>query len=178
MKKIYGLFVLITAMLICSSCNDEWEDEQYEHYVSFKAPIGAEDAGITPIYVRYKKDGIVNYKLPVLVSGSTMNDKELNVHVAVDPDTLKILNRERFQNREDYYYKEMENQFFSIPETVNIKPGENVGLMNIDFNLTDIDMVHKWVLPLTILRDPSSKYAIHPRKHYKKALLRVIPFND
>lgn len=178
MKKIYGLLCLLAVLIWCGSCNDEWKEEQYERFISFKAPIRAKDAGVTPIYVRYKEDKPANYKLPVIVSGSTTNDKNITVYVGVDSDTLKILNQERFQSRTDYYYKELESRFFTIPETVGIKAGEDVGLMNIDFNFSGIDMVYKWVLPLTVLSDPSGNYTPHPRKHYKKALLRVIPFND
>ncbi|MDR1881528.1 MAG: DUF4973 domain-containing protein [Prevotella sp.] len=176
MKKIYGLLSLLAVLVLCSSCNDEWKDEQYGHYVSFKAPIGS--GGVTPIYVRYKANEKMTYQLPLIVSGSTTNDKNMTVHVAVDPDTLAVLNYERFQDREDFYYQELESKYFTIPETVGIKAGENTSLMEIDFTLKDIDLVDKWVLPLTILDDPSYNYVANPRKHYKKALLRVLPFND
>ena len=177
MKKIYGLLSLLAVLVLCGSCNDEWKDEQFERYVSFKAPIDSK-IGVTHIYVRYNPDDKTSYKLPLIVSGSTTNDKDMTVHVAVDSDTLRVLNYERFQTREDYYYKELESKYFSIPETVNIKAGENTSLMNINFTLKDIDLVDKWVLPLTILDNPSYDYVANPRKHYKKALLRVIPFNN
>lgn len=177
MKKIYGLSSLLAVLIILlSSCNDEWKDEQFEHYVSFKAPIG--DGGVTSIYVRYKDTDKVVYQLPLIVSGSTSNNNDMTVHVATDPDTLRILNYERFQSRTDFYYKELTNQYFSMPESVGIKAGENTSLLNIDFKLTGIDLVDKWVLPLTILDDPSYNYIANPRKNYKKALLRIIPFND
>jgi len=178
MKKIYGFLFLLAVLTVYSSCNDEWKDEQYEKYISFKAPIRNTDAGVTPIYIRYKSDDKATYKLPVIVSGSTTNDKDMTIHVAVDPDTLKILNQERFQSRTDYYYRELEKKFYSFNETVDIKAGQDVALMNIDFNLKDIDMVYKWVLPLTIVDNPSYGYVANPRKNFKKALLRVIPFND
>lgn len=178
MKKIYALLSLFAVLIWCSSCNDEWKDEQYEHYVSFKAPIESGNGGVTPIYVRYKTNEKVSYQLPLIVSGSTTNDKNMTVHVAVDPDTLKVLNYEWFQNRTDYYYKELSTGYYSIPQTVNIKAGENTGLMNIDFTLKGIDLVDKWVLPLTVLDDPSYDYMSNPRKYYNKALLRIFPFND
>lgn len=79
---------MIVCLLIICSCNDEWKDEQYNQYISFKAPVDSK--GCTQINVRYKKDGKTSYKLPVIVSGSTMNEKDLNIHFAVDPDTLDI----------------------------------------------------------------------------------------
>lgn len=169
-----ALVLAITALQF--ACNDEWKEEQYERYVSFKAPV--DDNGVTRINVRYKRDGKTTHQLPVIVSGSTDNDRNMTVRVAVDPDTLKVLNVERFQSRLDLYYRQLESRFFGIPETVGVKSGENVSLMNIDFTLKDIDLADKWILPLTILADPSGGYAVHPRKHYRKALLRVMPFND
>lgn len=176
MNKIYGLLSLLAVLIFSSSCNDEWKDEQYEQYVSFKAPIGSE--GVTPIYVRYKSDVSTPYQLPLIVSGSVNNSADRTVHIAVDSDTLKQLNFERFQSRSDHYYKELDSEHFSFPETVEIKKGENTSLLEINFSMKDVDLVDKWVLPLTILDDPSYNYVSHPRKHYKKALLRVIPFND
>ena len=176
MKKKYSLLFLLAVLVLCSSCNDEWKDEQFEHYISFKAPL--DDNGVTQIHVRYKPDGEVTYQLPLIVSGSTTNNSDMTVHVAVDPDTLQTLNYEHFQSREDLYYMELGSQYFTMPETVDIKAGENTSLLNIDFTLGNIDLVDKWVLPLTIVDDPSYNYVANHRKHYRKALLRVMPFND
>lgn len=176
MNKIFKLLFSLSLLCVFSACNDEWTDEQFEKYVSFKAPITNE--GVSDIYVRYKADEKTTFKQPLIVSGSTTNDKNRTVYVAVDSDTLATLNYERFQSREDFYYRELSSQYFTFPENVEIKAGENTSLMDIDFTLQDIDMVDKWVLPLTILDDPSYNYVANPRKHYRKALLRVNPFND
>lgn len=176
MKKIYSLLFLLTVIIIYSSCNDEWKEEQYRRYVSFKAPLN--EQGVTRIYVRYKEDSATSYKLPLIVSGSTTNDKNMTVHVAVDPDTLATLNMERFQSRTELYYRELGDEYFSMPQTVEIKAGENTSLLNIDFTLNGINLVDKWLLPLTIVDNSSYNYVAHPRKHYRKALLRVMPFNN
>jgi hypothetical protein len=176
MKKSSIQLLFLVVLFVCNACNDEWKEEQFEHYVSFKAPLESE--GVANIYVRYKDAQKTTFLQPLEVSGSTTNNSDLSVRVAVDPDTLGILNYERFQTREDFYYKQLNNSYFSIPQTVNIKSGENTALMAIDFSLKGIDMAEKWVLPLTILEDPAAKYKINPRKYYKKALLRVNPFNS
>ncbi|MDH5826008.1 DUF4973 domain-containing protein [Sphingobacterium faecium] len=176
MKKTYIQLFLFLLLLVFSGCNDEWKDEQFENFVSFKAPLTNE--GVSNIYVRYKGDQKTTFMLPLIVSGSTLNDKNMTINVAVDADTLNILNYERFQNREDFYYRELNSQYFSISPTVGIKSGENTTLMPIDFTLKNIDMVDKWVLPLTILDDVSNGYKVNPRKHYRKALLRIFPFNN
>lgn len=176
MKKIYGLLSLLAMLILCTSCNDEWKDEQFERFVSFKATIGS--GGVSHIYVRYKGNESTAFQLPLIVSGSTTNDKNMTVHVALDTDTLDALNYERFQNRTDYYYKVLDSKFYSMPETVEIKAGENTSLMQIDFSMKGIDLTEKLVLPITILDNPSYDYVANPRKHYRKALLRVNPFND
>ena len=175
MKKIYKLMLLLAIPALFGSCNDEWKEEQYQRYISFKSPL--EGNGVSRIYVSYKQGGITNYKLPVIVSGSTTNDRDITVHVALDSDSLDILNTERFGSRTDLYYRRLEDRFFNIPASVNIKAGEDISLLNIDLSLQNIDLVDKWVLPLTIVDNPSYDYSAHPRKHYRKALLYVMPFN-
>ena len=176
MKKVYILLSMLAALVFCSSCNDEWKDEQYEHSISFKAPLS--NLGVSPIYIPYYTNQSVPYQLPLIVSGSTTNDKNITVHVAVDSDTLKAFNAINFQNRVDHYYHELSNEHFSMPSTVEIKAGQDVSLMQIDFSLKGIDLVNKWLLPLTIEEDESYGYTAHQRKHYRKALLHVIPFNE
>ena len=178
MKIIYNCWFALCMLLLITSCNDEWKDEQYRQYISFKAPINDKDNGVTPIYVRYNPDGKVRYQLPVIVSGSTTNEQDIDVHVALYEDTLEILNRERFSGRTDLWYTLLEKDEYEFPETVHIPAGTCVEQLNIDFDLRGINMTDKWVLPLTIVDDVSYNYQGHPRKNYAKALLRVIPFND
>ena len=174
--SLVGLVILTTA------CNDEWKDEQYEHYISFKAPLN--DNGVTAVYVPFSRHddngdliygrGISNYLLPVIVSGSTTNGDNISVSVG-HSDTLDVLNIERFLYRSDLYYVDM-SQYASYPSTVQFKSGEDVALLDIRFDFNNIDMADKWVLPITIL--PGSGYKAHPRKNYAKAMLRVYPYNN
>ena len=175
MRKLYVYLIILVATALCSSCNNEWEDEQYESYISFKAPVNA-DTGVTDVYVRYKEDGKVTYRLPVIVSGSNTNQKDMDIHVAVD--TLNTLNRERFSTREELWYEALEENKFEFPEVIHIPAGSNVALLDVDFKLNNLNMVNKWVLPLTIVDNASYNYQSHPRKNYAKALLKIIPFND
>ena len=43
---------------------------------SFKANVNAQ--GVTTAYVRFKPGGVVKYSVPVIMSGSTMNEKASN----------------------------------------------------------------------------------------------------
>ena len=175
MKKIHILLIALI-ILSCTSCNEEVTKEQYSQLVSFKANINSK--GITPIYVRYKPDGIVDYSLPIIVSGTKVNKENLDVYVGIDSDTLKVLNEERFNTRKELYYKELQDNFFEMPEFGNVNANNSTGLFPISFSLKGIDLVEKWVLPLTIEKDPHNKYEINTSKHFSKALMRILPFND
>jgi hypothetical protein len=74
------LFLLIVPFL--AACNDEWKEEQYEHYISFKAPLN--DNGVTAVYVPftrhddngqplYGRTGLSHYELPVIVSAVALD---------------------------------------------------------------------------------------------------------
>lgn len=176
MKIKYSLLYALALMGLCSSCNEEWKDEQYDNFISFKAPINSD--GVSRINVRYKANETTTYQVPLIVSGTTVNDKNYTVHVGLDADTLAILNKERYNTRTDLYYQVLTNNFYSFPETVDIKAGSDTGILPIEFNLKSIDLSEKWVLPLTIEEAPDGSYTPNWRKHYRKALLRVMPFND
>lgn len=179
MRNIIISFIVVA--LIFVSCNDKeyiWDEEQYEQYVSFKAPMNSE--GCTPVYIRYKPEGIVTYKLPIIISGSTMNEKTRHIHIAEDQDTLAVLNEQRFGlNRPEWWYEALEKgKYYDFDEEFVIQAGHSLDSMDIKFNLAGIDMTRKWVVPLTIVDDPSYDYKKHPRKNFAKAILRVMPFNN
>lgn len=178
MKQLYTYALGVMAALICFSCNNEWEDEQYQHYVSFKAPMNT-SLGTTEIHIRYKPEGKVQYVLPLILSGSTFDKNDLQVHVGLDADTLELINKDHFYQRTDLYYKELDPSFYELESTdVTIPGGECYGYLPINFTLEGLDLVEKWVLPLRIQDDPAGNYFPHPRKNYSQAILRVIPFND
>jgi hypothetical protein len=173
--SIYKI-LLLGALFVVSGCNNEWEEELYTRMVSLKAPINRDDVSV--IYLRYQPDNLqVTYKLPVIVSGSKNNDRDYSVHIDVDNDTLNLLNFGRYAARSDLYYKQLPEEFFELPsKTCRIPSGVDVAFFPIHFNFLGLDLVEKWVLPLTILPDPS--YTLNTYKGRQKALLWIMPFND
>jgi hypothetical protein len=172
MKKI--LFYTIIALLSITfyACEDEWKTEQYQKYVSFVR------SGYTETYLNTNTaDGIIHYKIPIEVSGSTTNERQVTVQVDLDPDTLVAHNRTMFYTRDDLFFRQIEEQHYSFPNgtTVTIPAGKDVGYLNIDFQINDLDLVEKYILPLKI--SSTSEYVPSPKKHYKKTLMRIIPFN-
>jgi hypothetical protein len=174
--KIFNKCILALVLMIpLAACNKDELDELYTQMVSFKAPTGNE--GVAEVYVRYKQNGGAVYNLPVIVSGSQNNDKDLHVKIAVDNDTLGILNQEKYQYRTDLYFKQLPSTFYELPSAECFIPkGTNTANYKLKFKFSGLDLVEKWVLPLTINDDPS--YISNKRKGWRKALLYVKPFND
>ena len=88
MKKKNISLLLVTLLVMLSSCSEFYSDEQYEHYVSFKAPTST----VSRIRLKYRKGQPSPYRLPLIVAGSTMNNKDIDVHVGIDNDTSITMN--------------------------------------------------------------------------------------
>ncbi|MDR0863370.1 MAG: DUF4973 domain-containing protein [Candidatus Symbiothrix sp.] len=172
MKKIQLFLYTALACFFFSSCNEEWKDELFEKAVSF------ENSGVTNVYLKYSsKGGVISYKIPVLVNGTTQNSEDIQVTVALDPDTLNLYNIDRFRSREDLYFKQLAPQHYEFQSmTGTIHKGEDVGFVDVNFKLDGLDLVEKYILPLQITQ--TSAYGINQRKHYKKTLMQIVPFND
>lgn len=172
MRKKYVYMLGIVTSLFLSSCNDEWTLEQYEKNVSFV------NSDMVDVYVKYNSvGGVINYKIPVILSGSTENDANLDVTIALDPDTMQNLNFDRFRFRDDLYFTQLGSQFYEFPSmTTTIPAGSNIGYVNMSFKLSGIDMINKYILPLNVVS--TSKFGPNPHKHYRKTLMRIIPFSD
>ena len=172
--SIYKILIL-GVFFVLAGCNNEWEEELYTRMISLKAPINRDDVSV--IYLRYQTDSLITYNLPVVVSGSQTNDRDYSVRIDVDHDTLNHLNFDKYSVRSDLYFRQLPEGFYELPSnTCRIPAGTDVALFPIHFNFSGLDLVEKWVLPLTILPDPS--YTMNTYKGRHKALLWIIPFND
>lgn len=52
-----------------------------------------------------RQNEATTYQVPLIVSGTTLNDKNYTVRIGLDPDTLVVLNKERYSTRIDLYYR-------------------------------------------------------------------------
>jgi len=172
MRKKYVFMLGFIASLFLCSCNEEWTTEQYENNVSFV------NNNMVNVYIKYSSTGgVINYNIPVILSGSTENKSTFDVSIALDPDTMPNLNFDRFRFRDDLYFTQLDSAFYEFPSmTTTIKAGSNIGYVNMNFKLSGIDMINKYILPLNVVS--STKYGPNPHKHYRKTLMRIIPFND
>ncbi|MGN7722977.1 DUF4973 domain-containing protein [Chitinophaga sp. 22620] len=171
MKHLYYLIGLCLFIAV-GACNKEWEDELFTKYVAFGKN------GVVQVYVKYKEQGgHIPVKIPLVLSGSTENNTDVQVTIALDRDTLTNLNFDRFRLREDLYFKELPADYYNIKSfTATIPKGESTGYLTLNLTLNGIDLVNKYILPLQIVS--TSVYSPSVLKHYKKSLISIIPFND
>lgn len=171
MKKLYVYIIVFLSVLSVCSCNDEWKDELFQKAVSFGK------TGVVDIHVKYQENGTVTYEIPLVISGSTENKKDVEVTIGLDKDTLEQLNFDRFRYREDLYFKELDPRYYEFKTLKTTIPGgSNTGIIKVDFKLADIDMVDKYILPLQVVS--TSVYKPSDWKYFKKTLMNIIPFND
>lgn len=177
MKKIIQCLALLPLVAGFTSCNEEWTEEQFTQMISIKS--SPNNYGVTNIPVRYEEGGEYTYNVPVLVSGSTKNASMRTVQFSVSTDTLDILNFDKFGNRENLYFNELPDRYYTFPSTLTIPENENIGLLPVTFKLSGIDESVKWVLPIQVDNDPTgTNYVVNTRKYYDKILIRPILFND
>ncbi|MFV0390911.1 MAG: DUF4973 domain-containing protein [Paludibacteraceae bacterium] len=172
MKRIVFYSILSFIGFLFFGCNDEWKEEQYEKYISFTR------SGYVNTYLNYNSEGgVVRYRIPVEVSGTTMNDRTIEVSIALDPDTLDAMNQSRYFTREDLFFRLLEPQNYSFQTMkTTIPAGEEIGYIDIDFKIDNLDLVEKYILPLKIVE--TSEFIPSPKKWYNRSLMRIIPFND
>ncbi len=171
MKQLYLLYVLLITVLI-SACNKEWTEELYKQEVSFVK------SGVVNVYAKYTSEGgVVRIKVPVVVSGNTINSDDLQVTIEIDKDTLQTLNFERFRLREDLYFRELSEANYSFKSmTTTIPAGSTQGYFDLELKLEGLDMINKYILPIKIVS--TSKNNVSTRRWFKKSLMQIIPFND
>lgn len=175
-NNIYMCIAIVVALLFGTSCNDKWDDEQYLQLVSFKAP--ASDNNVSRIRLKYRDDSI-HYRLPLIVSGTMVNQHDLDVHVGVDTDTLLAFNLANFgEGREDLWYKKLNESRYVFSPITRIPGGKYTALIDIQFDFRGLDFSENWMLPLIVQDDPSYNYQSHPKLGFNNALLWLTPFND
>ncbi len=167
-----NLIIIIVAGLLALACNKEWEEELYTKDVSFVKN------GLVPVYAKYKSTGgAVTLKVPVILSGSTVNTEDVQVTLDLDTDTLENLNFDRFRFREDLYFVPLPAANYSFESTTTTIPkNSGTGFFNLNLKMENMDMYYKYILPVQLVS--TSKYGVSPRRWYKKSLMQIIPFND
>jgi hypothetical protein len=167
MKNIH--LVILSGLLLGLSCTKEWTRELYVKEVSFVK------SGVVRLNAMYKSQGgTVTLKVPVVLSGSTGNNQDIEVSIGLDRDTLNSLNFDRFRLRQDLYFQELPAAFSSM--TSSIPAGSIQGYFDLNLKMEGLDLINKYILPVKIVS--TSRNNVSPRRWFSKSLMQIIPFND
>ena len=154
MRRLKYNYVLAAGMLALmtygfSACNDGLADELFRKN-SYIIHNGWQDYELT-----VKDDNTAQLPIYFGVNGTSGNDKNITLTLAVDPDTLSGYNREKYKNQTDLYYKILPEESYTFDaEHWTIKKGNlnTAAYITIDLNKIEESgsLYDDYVLPLCI----------------------------
>lgn len=152
------------------------EEEDKRPRISLDALAG--EGEIYNVHIPFHSESIPYfYELSVIAEGIYANEQNLNVNISIDSDTLEKFNQEKFGFRNDLRYKQLPDSYYSCPIVCHIPEGINTQKLPIEFkNMTNLDMSKRWILPVTIKKDPSYILNMENKKH--RAFLNIISYNN
>lgn len=149
LNYIYGSFLLLSTMMMVA-CNDSLEDELF-HKFSYITRNGWQDYNL-----KVAGDNTAVLPLYFGVNGTSANEKDIVMQIAVDPDTLLGYNKNKFKNQEDLYYKILPEACYSFDaDSYTIPRGElkAKGSVRVDLNkIREVGSLYNdYVLPLQMI---------------------------
>lgn len=166
MKKIFIYGAIMFGVCSFTSCDDNISDEQFTKMVLLTKN------GVQDYNIEFTDKGQADLYLPISVNGTSVNNRDVVVRLAEDPDTLTDYNFERFRNRTALYYKMPSNKTYSFPAgpEITIKSGSDYAVFPLALNLNELDLYSNYVLPLKI--ESVSTYQM-AWNQYTKLLMRL-----
>lgn len=161
---VYTAAFLMACAVI--SCDSNIPDEQFVKKVSLTKN------GMQKYNIDFTDEGTLNLDIPVLVSGTSKNDQDIEVTVALDPDTLADYNFERYRNNEALYYQLPSENMYFFPKgaTATIPAGMDYNTIPLTIDLRNFDLYNNYILPLQITN--VSTYGI-AQSNYSKLLINL-----
>lgn len=171
MKKIFKLpvaFVLLALALV--SCSDDVDYELFTKYTYLLNNGWQEN-----IKMEINDDNTVTLPVYFGVNGTTGNDKDITVKIAVDPDTLKDYNFDKYKNDTTAYYTMLPENCFSFDKDSYVLPKGKLSTqatctINLETLKSTASIFNEYVLPLKIA---SSEGEPTGPSRYSKALFFI-----
>lgn len=166
MKNILIYTAILLGVCSFTSCENNIPDEQFTKMVLLTKN------GVQDYNIEFTDKGTVELSLPISVNGTSVNNQDVTVRLAEDPDTLLAYNFDRFRSKTALYYLSPSEKMYSFPSgpEVTIKAGNNYEVFPLKFNLKEFDLYRNYVLPLKI----ESVSAYQPAwSQYTKLLMRL-----
>ncbi|MDD3036983.1 DUF4973 domain-containing protein [Bacteroides sp.] len=146
MNKLYVYTASLLMVCAVTSCDNNIPDEQFAKKVSLTKN------GMQKYNIDFTDEGILDLNIPVLVSGTSKNDQNIEVTIALDPDTLANYNFERYRNNQALYYQLPSENMYHFPKgaTVTIPAGVDYSIIPLTIDLRNFDLYNNYILPLQI----------------------------
>lgn len=166
-KTIYiCLFALIAILL--QSC-DNLSDELFEKKVYLTKNEWVD------VELNIPATGIIDFPVAVGVSGTSENDKNVTVKLAVDSAALSQYNFDKYRRDSLLYYTLLPEAAFTIPEELVITSGEDLAVAHLTIDMSKLtDLYADYVLPLKI--ESASNYAVS--EEYAVGLYHIVFTNS
>lgn len=166
MNKLYVYTASLLMAFAVSSCDNNIPDEQFTKKVSLTKN------GMQKYNIDFTDEGVIDLNIPVLASGTSNNNQNIDVTVGLAPDTLADYNFERYRNNRELYYQLPSENMYSFPkgETVTIPAGKDYSIIPLRIDLRNFDLYNNYILPLQITE--VSNYEI-AQNGYSKLLINL-----
>lgn len=170
MKKIFIFCCVALYSFALSSCDDMLKDELFVKYAYVV------QNGWKEVNLELNNIGVMSLPITVGVNGTSFNNRDVAVKLALDPDTLADYNFNKYKNDEVLYYKQINDEAIKFPEEVVIESGKESAVIQVTLDKSKIENQYAdYVLPVCIAS--AEGYDPGPTK-YTRSLMHLSFYND
>ncbi len=161
-RIIYIAALLCVWMVAC----DNLPDEQFEKYVILTR------SGFQERSLDYAVDGIITTDISASVSGTAIIDQDVQVSIKIDEEALAQYNFDKFREDLPLYYTLLPEDTYEMEgKVITIKAGDEYGLLPVKIDLSKLDKLKNYILPVTIIS--TSNYSVG-NPQYTTLLMSVV----
>ncbi len=170
MKKIFIFCCVALYSFTLSSCDDSLKDELFVKYAYIV------QNGWKEVKIELNSIGVMTLPITVGVNGTSFNDRDVAVKLALDPDTLADYNFNKYKNDSVLYYKQINGEAIKFPENIIIETGKESAVVEVMLDKSKIENQYAdYVLPVCI--EKAEGYNAGPTK-YTRSLMHLSFYND
>lgn len=161
---------LLAAIAFFTACeSNKLDDELFVKHVLIN------QNGFREYDLNYLDASVRDTIITVAVNGSSTLDRDIEVDLAINPDTLEGYNWEKYRNDRSLYHELLPEDCYSfVGENIVIKAGTEYTDIPIRFNLDKINKEKNYVLPISIVS--TSEYSV-ATPNYSTVLMHIVLSN-
>lgn len=164
MKKAIYICISVLIVAFTQSC-DQLPEELFEKKIYLVKN------GWLDWELNIPNSGTIEISVPVGVSGTSENDKDITVKLGLDQEALATYNYERYRTDTDLYYAEIPQEALAFPENVVINAKQDIAHAVVKIDVSKLtNRYADYVLPLKI--ESVSEYETNP--DYSTGLYHIV----